>query len=87
MEAGMKAATVRHRFRRGEEVVARLEDAEAHNLERGTVVERACLPSWTIGVVLDCRVRGDRATYTLRIEHDGCACICKLDEDAIDGLA
>jgi hypothetical protein len=84
----MKATTaIRHRYRPGEEVVARLEDAETHNIERGTMVERACLPSWTIGTVLDCRVRDGTARYVLRIEHDGCACICTLDEGAIEGLA
>lgn len=84
----MNATTaVRYRYGRGEEVVAMLSNVPVHNIERGTAVAAACLPSWTIGVVMERRVREDAVTYVLHIEHDGCACVCTVDEGAIEGLA
>jgi hypothetical protein len=78
---------VRYAYERGDEVVVVLRGAQAYSVERGAIVEGACLPPWTIGVVLDCRrIEGARG-YVLRIEHDGCACVCTVYEDAIEGLA
>jgi hypothetical protein len=37
--------------------------------------------------VLDCRRNDGARAYLLRIEHDGCACVCTVHEDAIEGLA
>lgn len=84
----MNATTgVLHRYDRGDEVVVVLDGAEAYNIERGAAVEPGCLPSWTIGVVLDQRERHGAATYVLRIEHDACVCLCMVGEGAIQGLA
>jgi hypothetical protein len=84
----MNATTgVRYAYKRGDEVVVVLGGVRAHSIERGAFVEAACLPSWTIGVVLDCRRNDGARAYLLRIEHDGCACVCTVHEDAIEGLA
>jgi len=84
----MNATTgVRYAYQRGDEVVGVLGGVRAHSIERGAIVEGACLPPWTIGVVLDCRRIDGALAYVLRIEHDGCACVCTVYEDAIEGLA
>lgn len=71
----------------GEEVVVRLAGLDAYNVDRGAAVEAACLPSWTIGIVMSrCLVDGD-AAYVLRIVHDGCACLCVAPIEAIEGVA
>ena len=71
----------------GEEVVVRLEGVAAHNVERGAAVDAACLPEWTIGIVLGCTTADGSPAYVLRIEHDGCACVCTAPEAAIEGTA
>jgi hypothetical protein len=88
-EAGMETLFTesRYAYAPGEEVVVRLEGAEAHNIERAAAVAPACLPEWTIGVVLGCTATGGTPAYVLRIEHDGCACVCTVPEAAIEGTA
>jgi len=76
-----------HAYAPGEEVVVRLRGVEAHNIERGAEVAAACLPDWTIGVILGCTVIDATPAYVLRIEHDGCACVCTVPETAIEGVA
>ncbi|MEX2225582.1 MAG: hypothetical protein WEB52_03930 [Dehalococcoidia bacterium] len=84
----MHATTkIRHQYSPGDEVVAELAGAETHNIERGARVDPACLPPWTIGVVMECCWVEGGAAYALRVEHDGCACVCVVRECEIEGLA
>jgi len=84
----MNATTVvQHTYQRGDEVVLALRGVQAHSIERGTVVEAGCLPSWTIGVVAAQRWLDGGPTYVVRIEHDGYVCACTVAESAIEGLA
>jgi hypothetical protein len=71
----------------GEEVLVRLSGAEAYNVERMAAIESACLPSWTIGTVIERRNVEGRRGYVVRMEHDGCACVCVVEEQAIEGTA
>jgi hypothetical protein len=84
----METATSKsHLYKPGDEVVLELAGVDAYNVERGAPVHAACLPAWTIGVVLGSRIVDGAAAFVLRIEHDGCACVCTVDARAIDGLA
>ena len=84
----MEALTeVRYAYAAGEEVIVRLDGVAAHNVERGAAVDAACLPEWTIGIVLGCTTADGLPAYVLRIEHDGCACVCTAPEAAIEGVA
>jgi hypothetical protein len=81
------ATALDHLYKPGDEVVVELHGVDAYNLERGAPVHSACLPAWTIGIVLGQRIVECVPVYVLRIEHDGCACVCTADASAIDGLA
>jgi hypothetical protein len=76
-----------HVYAPGEEVVVKLDGVEAYNVERGGAVTAACLPSWTIGLVLERRTVDGGAAYAVRIAHDECACVCVVGEGAIEGTA
>ena len=76
-----------HAYAAGEEVVVRLAGVEAHNMERGAAIAGDCLPDWTVGIVLGCTALDGVPAYVLRIEHDGCACVCTVEELAIEGVA
>jgi hypothetical protein len=88
VEAGVEvASTIRHTYRPGEEVVLRLAGVDVHNIERGTRVDGACLPAWTIGVVIACAVLEGEAAYVMRVDHDGCTCVCLALQASIEGVA
>ena len=80
-------AEPRHAYAPGEEVVVDLTDAAGYSIERGVAVAADCLPSWTIGIVIERRTVDGTAGYVVRIEHDGCVCVCTVAERAIEGLA
>jgi hypothetical protein len=76
-----------HAYRPGEEVIVRLAGVDVHNSERGVGVEATCLPTWTIGVVIDCAALDGGPAYVMRLDHDGCACVCVAPETSIEGVA
>jgi len=80
-------ARLPYEYRGGDEVVFVLAGAEAHNIERGAPVDARCMPPWSIGVVIGRRLIRGRPGYAVRMEHDGCACVCVVPESSIEGLA
>ena len=70
---------------RGEEVLAHLGAADVHHLRGGGRLAPACVPSWMIGTIIGARRTAGTPAYLLRFLHDGCECVCWVDEAAIEG--
>lgn len=74
-------------YARGEEVLAHLAAADVHHLRGGGRLAPACVPSWMIGTIIGARRTAGTPAYLLRFLHDGCECVCWVDETAIEGTA
>lgn len=71
----------------GEEVVVHLARARVFDPQRGVVLERKRVPSWTIGRVIHRSDQPERHSYTLSFQHRDAAYLCTVDETAIEGIA
>lgn len=71
----------------GEEVVARLDDADVFSLDDEAPLPEAARPNWTIGSVMACFVRDGQPSYLLRFRTCCAAYVSVVSERAIDGIA
>jgi hypothetical protein len=74
-------------YEAGEEVVLRLDGADAFDVGRGLPVPSACLAAWTIGTIVTAMRRDGAPAYAVRFLPHGDACVCAADERAIEGIA
>lgn len=74
-------------YRPGEEVVANIDGVEVFAVDYGTALASPFVPSWTIGRIVSCVRREQRAAYVLAFEHEGARCVCVADESSIAGVA
>lgn len=84
--------SVTHRIREFEyqiadEVVVRLDRADAFDLVAGVPMSATCLPAWTIADITARVDRGGRHAYAIRFRHHDAVCIAVLGEEFIDGTA
>jgi hypothetical protein len=78
---------VAYAYRVGEEVVLRMAGVRAYDVGRGRPVAAGCVPEWTIGDIVARRARVGAAAYAVRVRIHGAACLCMVDESAIEGVA
>lgn len=71
----------------GEEVVARLDDAEVFSLDDEAPLPAVSRPNWTIGSIMACFIRDGQPSYLLRFRICRAAYVSVVSEHLIDGIA
>ncbi len=69
----------------GDEVLVRLDDVAALDLEAGRKIAAGRLPAWTIVDIVARVERGGHHLYATRFRLEDVVCIALVDEHAIEG--
>jgi len=76
-----------HTYTVGEEVVVSLHGVDLYETEHMMLIPRPLVPEWTIARIASIVHDGPCPSYLLHTELRTLHCICRIDEDRIEGTA